>query len=100
MSDILYRISRKALQDIGDIWLYTKSNWSIEQADRYYRLIMDEIEYLSQNDESGKPADHIKTGYRSSQVKSHIIFYKRDKNGNINIIRILHKKMDIPNRLK
>ncbi|WP_436414160.1 type II toxin-antitoxin system RelE/ParE family toxin [Petrimonas sp.] len=39
-----YKISRQALLDIENIWLYTFENWSIEQADRYYNLLMNEIE--------------------------------------------------------
>ena len=38
-----YSISEKANQDIEKIWLYTFENWSLEQADRYYNLILDEI---------------------------------------------------------
>ena len=69
-------ISKKASEDIEKIWLYTYKNWSQEQADRYYNLILDEIEYIAENFESGKSVDYIKKGYRATVVKSHIIFYK------------------------
>jgi toxin ParE1/3/4 len=36
--------------------------------------------------------------YRASKVKSHFIFYKYSST-EIEIIRILHENMDIPNRL-
>ena len=94
-----YSISEKANQDIEKIWLYTFENWSIEQADRYYNLILDEIEFISENFESGKSADYIKKGYRSSIVKSHIIFYKKSSRNIVEIIRVLHQKMDIENRI-
>ena len=94
-----YSISEKANQDIEKIWLYTFDNWSLEQADRYYNLILNEIEYISENFESGKSVDHIKKGYRSSIVKSHIIFYKKSKRNTVEIIRVLHQKMDIENRI-
>jgi len=94
-----YSISEKANQDIEKIWLYTFDNWSLEQADRYYNLILNEIEYISENFESGKSVDHIKKGYRSSIVKSHIIFYKKSKRNIVEIIRVLHQKMDIENRI-
>ena len=41
-----YRISAKALEDIDKIWLYTLENWSLNQANHYYRLIYQEIELL------------------------------------------------------
>ena len=73
----------------------------MEQADRYIDLIMDEIEYLAKNPESGKDYGKIKKGYFRSRVKSHFIFYKFNSSKKvIEIIRILHKRMDIKSRLK
>jgi toxin ParE1/3/4 len=95
-----YKISSQALIDLEQIWLYTFKNWSIEQADRYYNLLISEMEYVSQNQESGKSMNHIKNGYRASKVKSHLIFYKTSSESEIEIIRILHERMDIENRLK
>ncbi|MHC1705046.1 MAG: type II toxin-antitoxin system RelE/ParE family toxin [Tenuifilaceae bacterium] len=94
-----YLISEKANQDIEKIWLYTFENWSLEQADRYYNLILDEIEFISENFESGKSVDYIKKGYRASIVKSHIIFYRKSRKNIVEIIRVLHQKMDIENRI-
>jgi toxin ParE1/3/4 len=95
-----YKISNQALIDLEQIWLYTFKNWSIVQADRYYNLLISEMEYVSQNQESGKSMNHIKNGYRASKVKSHLIFYKTSSESEIEIIRILHERMDIENRLK
>jgi toxin ParE1/3/4 len=94
-----YQISRKALQDIEDIWLYTYENWSLEQADRYYNLIIDEIAYVSNNFESAKSIDHIKKGYKTARVKSHIIFFTKNKHNIVEIIRVLHQNMDIEHRI-
>lgn len=94
-----YKISDRANEDIEKIWLYTFENWSLDQADRYYNLIMDEIEYLASHFESGKTVDYIRVGYRASRVKSHIIFYKKSDDNIVEIIRILHQSMDIENRI-
>jgi len=95
-----YKISVKASEDIENIWLYTFENWSLEQADRYVNLIFDEIEYLSDNPMSGKDFGHIRKNYRCSKVKSHLIFYRFIENqSEIEIIRVLHQRMDIENRL-
>ncbi|MEO8759253.1 MAG: type II toxin-antitoxin system RelE/ParE family toxin [Bacteroidia bacterium] len=94
-----YRISAEAINDLDTIWLYTKETWSVKQADRYYSLIMAEIEYIVQNTESGKSIDGLKEGYRVSKVKSHLIFYKKQNEQVIDVIRILHQRMDIENRL-
>jgi len=95
-----YKISIEAKNDIEKIWLYTFENWSLEQADRYFDLIMDEIEYIAENPTSGKDFSDVRKGYLRTQIKSHLIFYKVNKNLNeVEIIRVLHQRMDIENRL-
>lgn len=95
-----YKISQEATLDIENIWLYTYENWSLEQADRYINMIMDEVEYLAENPDSGKDFGDVRKGYFRSRVKSHFIFYKvNHKNEEIEIIRILHQIMDIESRL-
>lgn len=59
-----YSISAKALDDINNSWIYTAENWSAEQANRYYNLIFDEIEFISKNFESARGIGHIKKEYR------------------------------------
>jgi len=95
-----YIISQEAIDDLENIWVYTLNKWSAAQADRYYNIIINEIEYISSNFGIGKSFEHIRIGYRASKVKSHLIFYKMYENNIIEIIRILHQRMDIDNRLK
>ena len=90
-----YQISVAAQKDMEDIWLYTYEHWSLEQADRYINLILDEIEYLAKNPQSGKNYSHVRKGYFRSKSKSHLLFYKIHKQKEeIEIIRVLHQKMD------
>jgi toxin ParE1/3/4 len=96
-----FEISEKAFEDIENIWLYTIENWSVEQADRYYNLIFDEIEYITENPYSGRNIDYIRKNYRCSIVKSHLIFYRyKSSEKKVEIIRILHQSMDVEERLK
>ena len=91
-----YKISQEANWDLENIWLYTYENWSLEQADRYFNLIMDEIEYLAENPKSGKDYDRVRKGYFRSKINFHFIFYKVNrKKEQIEIIRVLHQRMDI-----
>ena len=94
-----YLISEKALEDINNIWIYTAENWSIEQADRYYNLIIDEIEYIVDNLDMAGDFEKIRKSYRYSKVKSHLIFFKKDKANEIEVVRVLHERMNIENRL-
>ena len=95
-----YRLTNEAVKDLEDIWAYTYEKWSVEQADRYYNLIIDEIEQIESNPHSGRSMEHIKEGYRVSKVKSHLVFYKFNIDKTIEIVRILHQRMDVENRMK
>ncbi len=100
MSTPKYRISRKAIQDLETIWEYTFKTWSKQQADRYYKLILEEIQFISDNYSTIRSVAHIKKGYRMSKVKSHLIFCRKDRDDVVEVIRILHQRMGIKNRLK
>jgi toxin ParE1/3/4 len=99
MKSLPYVISKKAISDLENIWLYTLEKSSLEQADRYYDLIIDEINFICKKIDSGKSMSHIRPGYRASKVKSHLIFF-RVVGGAVEIIRILHERMNIENRLE
>jgi len=98
MKTLPFVISKKAVSDLEEIWFYTFEKWSKQQADRYYNLIFNEINYICKNVSAGKSMEHVRKGYRATKVKSHLIFYKI-VNDTIEIIRILHEQMDIENRL-
>ena len=95
-----YIISTKATHDLEQIWQYTYLRWSEQQADRYYNLIIQKIDFIAQHPTVGRTMNDIKEGYRHYAVESHIIFYRISENGTVIIIRILHQQMDIPTRLK
>ena len=95
-----YKISQEANLDIENIWIYTFKNWSLEQADRYINQIINEIEYLTEYPQSGKNYSQIRTGYFRSRINTHFIFYKINiRLEQIEIISILHQRMDIESRL-
>ena len=83
---------------MNNIWIYTAENWSVEQANRYYNLIIDDIEYVAENFETTKDFGSICKDYRYSKVKSHLIFCKQIENTEMEVVRILHERMNIKNR--
>ncbi len=95
-----YRISNQAIEDINNIWIYTFNKWSKEQADRYYDLIIKEIEFISDNFMTGKSVEETRKNYRVTKIKSHLIFYKKLENEIVEIVRIPHQRMDVKKYLK
>jgi len=100
MSENQYRISKQAIDDLNDIWVYTFHKWSKEQADKYYDLVIEEIEFIADNYLLGKPVEQTRKNYRVTKIKSHLIFYRKVENEIVEIVRILHQRMDIKKRLK
>lgn len=97
MSKNKYRISKQAISDLNDIWVYAFHKWSKEQADRYYSLIIEEIEFIADNYLIGKSAEQTRKNYQVTKIKSHLIFYRKGENEIIEIVRILHQRINIKN---
>ncbi len=98
MKKAKYHISETAVIDLDWIWEYTYFNWSKDQADRYHRLIINEIDFIAENQTSGKSINHVKEGYLVTYVKSHMVLFKRIE-GIVKVMRILHQKMDVESNL-
>jgi len=94
-----YCFTNEAVKDLEEIWSYTKQKWSLEQADGYYNLLIDEIEFIASNPLLGRSIDYIKEGYRLTRVKSHVVYYKQQAGETILVVRILHQRMDSDYRL-
>ena len=93
-----YRISEKTISDLEKISFYTLNKWSKVLADRYHRLIIQEIEFIADNFNLSRNVDYIRAGYRITKLKSLLVFLRKVGDF-IKIISILHENIDIENRL-
>ena len=100
MSKNQYRISQEAIDDLNKIWIYSFKKWSKEQADRYYNSIISDIEFIADNFMSGRSVEQTRKNYRVTKTRSHLIFYRKTEGDLVEIVRILHQRMDIKKRLK
>lgn len=94
-----YILTNKALEDLSRIWDYTFENWSEEQADKYYYLILESCQELGDKGAVGKKYPEIHPDILGYKTGQHIIFYRPTKGGKIEIARILHSRMDLKSRL-
>jgi len=94
-----FELSNLAKTDLEEIWIYTLNEWSIRQANSYYKFIISKIEDICKNPAIGKSIANIKLNHKVLQVKSHLIVYQV-KEKKIYIDRILHKSMDVETRIK
>lgn len=77
---------------------YTEATWGRDQAKRYTGEIIAMLSRLAADPHLGKPASQRHATLRRFPCGSHlIIFASRDRS--IEIVRILHQRMDIDSRL-
>ncbi len=95
-----YVLSRQAIEDLTEIWMYTCSTWSDIQADKYYELLTGAFVTISNNPDLGKSYDDVSIGLLGIRVGQHLIFYRMSKENQIQILRVLHVRMDLIRTIK
>jgi toxin ParE1/3/4 len=93
-----YRLTPSAKSDLIEIWNYTVETWGEKQAEKYLQDIEDKLNQLAVNPELGRRRPEISPGYYSFPIRKHTIFYL-NSGRHIDIIGILHGKMDIDKNL-
>jgi toxin ParE1/3/4 len=93
-----YRLTPKAQRDLDEIFEYTFAHWGEAQAEQYIRDLQAAIETVAERPAIAGACDEIRPGYRRSLAGSHVIFLKPTAEF-VEIIRILHARMDFARRL-
>lgn len=98
MANVFLR--QAAIDDLNSIWEYTVGEWSEEQADKYYTSLKFACIQIGENPDLGKEYQEIKSNLFGLRTGKHIIFYQIVHEQEVEIIRILHERIDLTNRLK
>ncbi len=93
-----YRLSPLAEQDLENIWQTTVETWSVDQAERYIDILVAAFATLAEAPDRAPACDHIRPGYRRRHVERHAIYFRKAAYG-IDVMRILHDRMDAPRHL-
>ena len=83
-----------AKEDIKNIWLYSFNAWGETQADSYVLDLDQIICKLAQTPTIGVKLEKVKNNYRQYHTKHHLVFYRYTKT-TLEVVRILHEKMDV-----
>jgi toxin ParE1/3/4 len=94
-----YLLSPAARADFEQIWDYTLERWGAQQAEDYLRDLVAGIERASANPLIGRACDDIRPGYRKLPAGSHVVFYRTTAVGVVDVVRVLHRRMDIDRHL-
>jgi toxin ParE1/3/4 len=88
------RLTALARADLDGIWDYTAERWGVAQAERYIRGIDAVCRDLAAGRIAGRSAAAIRPGLLRCAAGSHVVFYRAGEGG-IDVIRILHRRMDV-----
>lgn len=94
---LTYRLSPLAEADLEDIWSYTAERWSPAQAEIYHDVIIAALEALARGLRRGRQVP-FRPGYLKLAVGAHLVF-DRETETNIDVIRLLHQRMDVETHL-
>ena len=94
------KFTPRARADLDSIWDYTADTWGIAQADRYILGIRDTCLALARSEITGRDASDILPGYREIQSGRHVIFFRLPDENTLDVVRILHGRMDFPAHLR
>ena len=95
-----FKLSAKAKSDLKIIAKFTHEKWGRDQRNIYIKQFDDLFHILADSPEIGKSCDFIRNGYLKFPQGSHVVFYKAGTSSKIEIIRILHKSMDVALNLR
>ncbi len=88
-----FTLSPRGRADLDAIWTYTSATWSVDQPELYLRQIKTAVEAVAARPALARSCDDVRPGYRRYPVGSHVLFL-RSTLGGIEIVRILHQRMD------
>ncbi len=95
----IFTLTQKAKSDLKMIAAHTQRRWGRQQRMVYAKQFDDAFYMLADTPKAGNSCDVIKRGYRKFPNGSHAIFYRELSKSAIEIVRILHKRMDVARQL-
>jgi toxin ParE1/3/4 len=93
-----YILSPLARVDLNKIWDFTAERWDEDQAEAYLRMIQAAIETIAENPLLCPSIDEVRPGYRRHRAGAHLILFRQIA-GAIDVVRVLHEKMDVASHL-
>jgi toxin ParE1/3/4 len=90
---ITYRLTRRARQDVLNIWRHIAKD-NEPAADRFIDLLTHHFRLLGEAPRAGRRRDELRTGYRSFPVGDYLILYRIMKPG-VCIMHVVHGRRNL-----
>jgi len=88
-------VRQEAINDLNNIWNYTNEKWSENKADKYYETLKFACKEIGINPDLGRQYVGISKNLFGFKSGKHIVFYQLVSEVEIEIIIILHERMDL-----
>lgn len=89
-----YRLTRKAAEDVSEIYSFGAEQFGVDQADFYHTLLQHTLEFLARNPLATRERLELSPPVRIHPVQSHLVIYEVETDGSILIIRVRHGHED------
>jgi toxin ParE1/3/4 len=86
------RVRKRARADLSDIGRYTRQRWGRDQSHRYLGELDACFHRLLSTPTLGRIYAPLPPYWRVEQ-RSHVVFFRREANGDVVIVRVLHERM-------
>jgi toxin ParE1/3/4 len=95
-------LSPRARRDLAEVFTYTRDRWGAPKAREYAELTRQALVAIAKDPRCGKPREDIRPGvlaFHITRPARHILFYRIDATGTVEVIRFLHDAMDFARHL-
>jgi len=91
-----FRLLQKARADVVAIDGHSFGSWGATRTDRYIAALFAAFQRLADDPNLGRP--HLGRRRRGGRILrieegSHVIFFRREKSGDVTVVRVLHERM-------
>jgi len=93
-----FRLTKQAKDDLKSIARYTQEIWGRDQRNKYLGILDNCFHLLADEPDLGVACNEIRKNYRKLCIERHIIFYRKVAD-DIDVVRILHCRMDVEKQL-
>jgi toxin ParE1/3/4 len=88
-----FRLRPRAVEDLETIWLYTATQWPLDQAELYIRELTAGLDFLVAHPEIARERVELSPPVRIHRIAAHLVVYRIEPDY-LDIIRIRHRRED------
>ena len=90
-----FSLTQAAKNDLRGIARFSEERWGRTQRRHYLKGLDETFWILTDSPKLGNACDYIEPGLRKYSFQSHVVFYDLLSDTEIQVIRVLHKSMDV-----